>query len=192
MELVVLVLDSSYFWLAMGRGVHRGRAVLAGLVASLVASTAFADTVVLKNGTRYEGLIKAQSADEVTILSDGADWTFHSDKVASVSKDAVSARIAAREAAAHARALADDAPHVILYATSWCSVCRRARQYLHDNHIRFIDNDIEVDARANAEMRQKCALNHLKVGAVPVIDVRGHVMVGFSEAFIRRHLKKHG
>ena len=44
---------------------------------------------------------------------------------------------------------------VTLYGTSWCGACKSARSYLRDRRIPFADKDIERDAAAARELREK-------------------------------------
>jgi glutaredoxin len=71
-------------------------------------------------------------------------------------------------------------PAVIIYGASWCGACHDAAAYLKRKGIPFIEKDIEADAKAAQEMRGKLARAGLRGGSIPVLDVRGHVMVGFN------------
>ncbi len=68
----------------------------------------------------------------------------------------------------------------ILYGASWCGACHEAQRYLEGRGIKVIHKDIERDPVARREMQKKLAANHLRSGEIPVIDIGGHVMVGFS------------
>jgi glutaredoxin len=71
-------------------------------------------------------------------------------------------------------------PAVIIYGASWCGACHDAAAYLKRKGIRFIEKDIEADAGAAREMRSKLKRAGLPGGSIPVLDVRGRVMVGFN------------
>lgn len=71
-------------------------------------------------------------------------------------------------------------PVVIIYGASWCSACHDAAAYLRRKGVPFIEKDIEEDPSAGREMSAKLAKNGLPRGSIPVIDVRGRVMVGFN------------
>jgi glutaredoxin len=71
-------------------------------------------------------------------------------------------------------------PVVILYGASWCGACHQAEQYLRRKGIPYIEKDVDKDPAAAREMQQKLAKNGLPAGSIPVIDVRGKVMVGFD------------
>jgi glutaredoxin len=71
-------------------------------------------------------------------------------------------------------------PAVILYGASWCGACHQAAAYLKRKGIAFIEKDIEEDANAAREMQAKLAHAGMHGGSIPVLDVRGKVMVGFN------------
>jgi glutaredoxin len=73
---------------------------------------------------------------------------------------------------------------VVIYGAEWCSACHDAAKYLRSKGIAYVDKDIEKDPGAAQEMQQKLARNGLNGGSIPVIDVRGKVMVGFNPAEI--------
>jgi glutaredoxin len=84
-------------------------------------------------------------------------------------------------AAAPARA---GTPVVTIYGTSWCGACRAARQYFASKNIPFADKDIEKDADAARELASKAAKMGIPTDRVPVIDVRGRLLLGFDRARI--------
>jgi glutaredoxin len=71
-------------------------------------------------------------------------------------------------------------PVVIVYGASWCGACHDAERYLRSKGIAYVEKDVEKDPGAAREMQQKLAKNGLPAGSIPVIDVRGKVMVGFN------------
>lgn len=77
---------------------------------------------------------------------------------------------------------APGAPVVTVYGTSWCGACRAARQYLSDKKIPFADKDIEADPAAAAELAEKAEKAGIPADRVPVLDVRGRLLLGFDAA----------
>ena len=73
---------------------------------------------------------------------------------------------------------------VIIYGAEWCSACHEAARYLRSKGIPYVEKDVEKDPDAAREMQQKLAKNRQREGSIPVIDVRGKVMVGFNPAEI--------
>jgi glutaredoxin len=96
------------------------------------------------------------------------------------------ASAAARDAGAApgAEMFADNAPAgrpaVIVYGASWCSACHQAMAYMKKKGITFIEKDIEQDPAAAAEMNAKLKRAGQRGGSIPVLDVRGRIMVGFE------------
>jgi glutaredoxin len=75
-------------------------------------------------------------------------------------------------------------PVVTIYGTSWCGACRAARQYLAERKIPFADKDIEKDADAARELSVKAAKMGVPTDRVPILDVRGRLLLGFDKARI--------
>lgn len=71
---------------------------------------------------------------------------------------------------------------VTLYGTSWCGACAAARRYLASRKIPFTDKDIERDPAAARELAEKAARLGVPADRVPVLDVRGRLLVGFDRA----------
>jgi glutaredoxin len=71
---------------------------------------------------------------------------------------------------------------VVLYGTSWCPACKAARQYLSEHKIPFADKDIERDAAASNELREKAARLGVPADRIPILDVRGRLLIGFDKA----------
>ena len=69
---------------------------------------------------------------------------------------------------------------VIIYGAEWCGACHDAARYLRRKGVAYIEKDIEKEPDAAREMQQKLASRGLRGGSIPVIDVRGKVMVGFD------------
>jgi glutaredoxin len=73
---------------------------------------------------------------------------------------------------------------VIVYGAEWCGACHQAMRYLRSKGIPYVEKDVEKDPSAAREMQQKLAKNGLHSGSIPIIDVRGKVMIGFNPAEI--------
>jgi glutaredoxin len=78
---------------------------------------------------------------------------------------------------------------VVLYGTSWCGACRTARQYFVQNGIPFVDKDVEKDAAAAAELRDKATRLGVSADRVPVLDIGGRLLIGFDPARVQRMLE---
>jgi glutaredoxin len=67
--------------------------------------------------------------------------------------------------------------NVVVYTTSWCPVCKRAKAWMQARGIPYEERDVE---RSREYGRAMHAINPR--GSVPTFDVGGEVLVGFSEA----------
>jgi glutaredoxin len=72
---------------------------------------------------------------------------------------------------------------VVLYTTSWCPYCRKARDYLRSRGIDFVEYDIEKDREAAIRKRQ---LDNR--GGVPFAIINGRSISGFSVSAYERAL----
>jgi arsenate reductase-like glutaredoxin family protein len=72
-------------------------------------------------------------------------------------------------------------PIVILYGTPWCEACQAARRYLISNLIPFAAKDIENDPSAARELQAKASRFGISADRVPILDVRGRLLVGYDQ-----------
>jgi len=83
--------------------------------------------------------------------------------------------VAFAAAAGAPQARAESTPEVVMYATSWCPYCAKARAYFAQSGIAYVEHDVEKSATARAEFKR------LGGRAVPLIVVGREQMNGFSE-----------
>jgi glutaredoxin len=69
---------------------------------------------------------------------------------------------------------------VIVYGASWCGACHQAVAYLKSRKVPVVEKDIEQDPAAESEMRAKLARAGAHGGSIPVIDVKGRILIGFE------------
>ena len=67
-----------------------------------------------------------------------------------------------------------------IYGASWCKPCHDAERYLKQRGVTVIHKDIEENAVAAAEMRQKLERAGRSGSSIPVIDLMGQMLVGFN------------
>ncbi len=67
---------------------------------------------------------------------------------------------------------------VVMYCTSWCPGCRRARLYFAQNGIEFVEIDITRDREAAARVRGWANGNE----TTPTFNIQGQVIVDFNTA----------
>ena len=63
---------------------------------------------------------------------------------------------------------------VVLYATAWCGYCKKARQFLADYNIEYIEYDIEKSKEGKAQY------DELGGRGVPVFLVNNQVVKGYD------------
>ena len=73
---------------------------------------------------------------------------------------------------------------VIMYCTSWCPGCRRARVYFHEHGISFVEIDITRDREAAARVRGWANGNE----TTPTFDIKGTIIVDYNLAKIEEAL----
>jgi arsenate reductase-like glutaredoxin family protein len=73
-------------------------------------------------------------------------------------------------------------PVVTVYGTSWCAACRDARKYFSSRKIPFVDKDVERDPAAARELQEKATRLGVPTDRVPILDVRGRLLIGFDRA----------
>jgi glutaredoxin-like YruB-family protein len=66
-------------------------------------------------------------------------------------------------------------PQVIVYSTSTCPYCTMAKDYLSGKGVKFEDVNVSNDRQRAMEMIQKSG----QMG-VPVLDIKGKIIVGFD------------
>jgi glutaredoxin len=69
---------------------------------------------------------------------------------------------------------------VIVYGAAWCGACHQAVAYLKSRKVPVVEKDIEQDPAAENEMRAKLARAGVHGGSIPVIDVKGRILIGFE------------
>lgn len=116
----------------------------------------------------------------------GADGSYVVRRVARTSFEALLAE--ARGAAAAVAQAGDASADVVVYGASWCGACRQAEAYLRSRGVPFVEKDVERDPGAQAEMMQKAMAQGLRPTGIPVIDVRGRILLGFDRGAIDRLL----
>jgi len=76
-------------------------------------------------------------------------------------------------------------PEVILYGTSWCPYCRKARDFFRSRGIDFIEHDIEKDKEAAIRKKELDSRS-----GVPFVIINGRQIRGYSESAYERALQE--
>jgi glutaredoxin-like YruB-family protein len=73
---------------------------------------------------------------------------------------------------------------VKIYSTDTCFFCKKAKEFLKQNKIKFQEFDVMNDEAAAREM-----INVSGQSGVPVLDIDGTIIVGFDQPKIKKALK---
>lgn len=75
---------------------------------------------------------------------------------------------------------------VTVYSANWCAFCHAAMEYLDKLNVKYEIKDIESDRAVAEEAVEKSG----QMG-IPVIDIKGDIIVGFDRPKIDTVLKAH-
>ncbi len=75
---------------------------------------------------------------------------------------------------------------VVMYMTDWCGYCKQARQYIRSLGAGLIEHNIDRDQSKKEEMKKKSGGST----AVPLIDIDGIIIRGFSQSAIKAALDR--
>ena len=73
---------------------------------------------------------------------------------------------------------------ITIYSTPACHYCAEAKAFLDSKGIPYTVKDVSADEKAAEELVEKSGQS-----GVPVIDIDGRVIVGYTEANLKRLLK---
>ncbi len=73
---------------------------------------------------------------------------------------------------------------VIVYSTNSCPWCVKAKEFLKENKIDYVEHNVAEDAKALQDMEEKSGQR-----GVPVLDINGTIIVGFDRDAIKAALK---
>ncbi len=71
---------------------------------------------------------------------------------------------------------------VILYATSWCGYCKKAREFFREHNIAYTEHDIEKSSQGRAQYEQ------LRGKGVPLVLIDGEVLRGYNPGKMKQLL----
>ncbi len=75
-------------------------------------------------------------------------------------------------------------PEIIIYSADWCGACRAAKRYMDSEGIEYTERNVD-EPRWQEEMFAKAG-----PGGIPVIDVEGNLMRGFSKGRLQALLEQ--
>ena len=108
-------------------------------------------------------------------IDENGKTNFSDVKPTDLESDEVELKINTYESVSYDTSVFNTGEKVVMYSTSWCTYCEKAKRYFDKKGIRFTEYDIEKNAAAKKQYK--------KLGAtgVPVILVGSKQMNGFSE-----------
>jgi glutaredoxin len=68
----------------------------------------------------------------------------------------------------------------IVYGAPWCKPCHMAKAYLEKRGIPVVEKNVDDDRQASVEMQRKLAQAGKAGASIPVLDIGGVLVVGFS------------
>ena len=78
---------------------------------------------------------------------------------------------------------------VTLYTTSWCPVCKRAKEWLRLKRVAFVERDVEQEPAARTELAAAAQRQGIAQRGVPVLEANGQLAEGFSEQSYKKLLR---
>jgi glutaredoxin len=80
-------------------------------------------------------------------------------------------------------------PHggIVMYCTSWCPGCRRARAWFQSRNLKYIEIDIDTNPAAVAQVKKWNNGNR----STPTFDIEGTILSEFNETKMLETLKQH-
>lgn len=73
--------------------------------------------------------------------------------------------------------------NVKVYTTPTCSSCKKTKEFLNENNVKFEEVNVAKDQNAVQEMLQKSG----QMG-VPVTDIDGQIIIGFDKLKLKKLL----
>lgn len=73
---------------------------------------------------------------------------------------------------------------ITVYSTPSCPYCKLLKEYLHEQHLDFLDIDVAADTESAKEMVKLSG----QMG-VPVINIDGQIIVGWNKTAVEDALK---
>jgi glutaredoxin len=78
----------------------------------------------------------------------------------------------------------------IIYGAEWCKPCHEAAAYLRQRGVTVVEKDIDESDVARAEMQQKLTRANMSGAQIPIIDIGGQLLVGYSPHALDRALQR--
>ncbi len=118
--------------------------------------------------------VDLEGSEETTALRAGETWEPRAEEEPDEAREA-------RDGKAD-----DEEPEVILYMTSLCPECTRARELLEELGVDFVAKDINISPMARREYRKKAGHG----GGLPVLDIGGVLVFSNNPRVIRQRIQE--
>jgi len=78
-----------------------------------------------------------------------------------------------------------DQPRVVMYSTSWCSWCKKAKAFFEANHVTYVEKDFDNPKEHQELIRFAKSIGYMgKLNAVPIFIIKNKIIVGFNKSAI--------
>lgn len=78
----------------------------------------------------------------------------------------------------------------IVYGAKWCGACRQAKKYLTQKGMKVLEKDVDESPTVQAELRAKLTKAGMSpTSSIPIIDIGGRIVVGFSQGAVDAAIK---
>ncbi len=77
----------------------------------------------------------------------------------------------------------------VIYGASWCKPCHEAAAYLKSRGVNVVQKDIDESDAARSEMQRKLERAGLGGSSIPVIDLMGQILIGYSPRALDRAIE---
>jgi glutaredoxin len=74
---------------------------------------------------------------------------------------------------------------IVVYSAVWCVYCQKAKAWLTEQGIPFVERDVEKMPGASDELQAKLKAAGVQGGGIPVIDWKGTIVMGFDQARLK-------
>lgn len=74
----------------------------------------------------------------------------------------------------------------IVYGADWCKPCHDAARYLRQKGVAVVEKNVESSESVQQEMEKKLERAKMSGASIPVIDIMGRLMVGYSPTALDR------
>lgn len=70
---------------------------------------------------------------------------------------------------------------VVVYSAQWCGYCKKAKAWLEEKGVVYVERDVERQPGAQEELAGKLKTAGVQGGGIPVIDWDGQLVMGFDQ-----------